>query len=57
MSIKNFKKVDQIDCNVIAFEVKKKVFYTMQNMQTFESSWLKIFVLHKFKAFEIVLGN
>jgi hypothetical protein len=59
MCAKNFKKVDHIDCKIIAFEGKKRVFFTPCKtwLANFESSWLKSFALHKLEAFDIVLGN
>jgi hypothetical protein len=56
---KCFKKADHIDCKVIAFEVKKRAFFTPCKIGStnFEFSWLKTFALNKLKAFDIVLGN
>jgi hypothetical protein len=56
---KIFKKVDNIDCKIIEFEVKKRAFFThCKTWSTnFESSCLKTFALHKIEAFDIVLGN
>jgi hypothetical protein len=54
-----FKKVDHIDCKIIAFEVKKKAFFTPHKTRStnLECSWLKTFALHKLEAFDIVLEN
>jgi hypothetical protein len=56
---KSFKKVDHIGCKIIAFEVKKRDFFTPCKTRSanFESSWLKTFALHKLEAFDIVLEN
>jgi hypothetical protein len=55
-----FKKVGNIDCKIITFEVKKRVLLQQIckiGSTNFESSWLKTFVLCKVEAFDIVLGN
>jgi hypothetical protein len=56
---KKFQKVDHIDSKVIAFEMKRRVFFTPCKIGStnFESSWLKTFALHNLEAFDIVLGN
>jgi hypothetical protein len=56
---KSFKKGDNIDCKIIAFEVKKRViFITCKiGLTNFESFWLKTFVLPKVEAFDIVFRN
>jgi hypothetical protein len=56
---KSFKKVDHIDCKIIAFEVKKKTLFTPCKIGSanFEFSWLKTFALQKLEAFDIVLKN
>jgi hypothetical protein len=56
---KSFKKIDHIDCKIIAFEVTKRTFFTpcKTSSTNFVSSWLKISTLHKVKAFGTVLGN
>jgi hypothetical protein len=56
---KSFKKVDHIDCKIIVFKMKKWDFFTPCKiwLANFESSWLKIFTLHKVEPFDIVLGN
>jgi hypothetical protein len=56
---KSFKKIDCIHCKTIAFEVKKIPIFTPYKTSStkFESSWLKIFVLYKLEAFDIVLRN
>jgi hypothetical protein len=56
---KSFKKVDHINCKIIAFEVKKRAFFTpcKTRLANFECSWLKTFALHKLEAFDNVLGN
>jgi hypothetical protein len=56
---KSFKKVDHIDCKIIEFEVKKRVFFTTckTSSTNFESSWLNTFVLHKVEAFNIELNK
>jgi hypothetical protein len=48
-----------MDCKIIAFEVKKRVFLTPSKTEStnFGSSWLKTFTLHKVEAFDIVLGD
>jgi hypothetical protein len=53
---KSCKKVDHINCKIIAFGVKKRAFFTPWST-SFESSWFKAFVLHKLEAFDIVLRN
>jgi hypothetical protein len=59
MCEKSFKKVEHIDYKIIAFEVKKKVFFTTCKIRStnFESSWLKTFALRTVEAFDIVSGN
>jgi hypothetical protein len=59
MCKKCFKKVDYIDCKIIAFEMKKKAFFIpcKTGSSSFECSWLKKFVLHKVDAFDTMLGN
>jgi hypothetical protein len=56
---KSFKKADHLNCKIIAFEVKKRAFFSPCKIGStnFESSWLKTFVLHKVEAFDIALGN
>ena len=53
------KKVDYLDCKIIAFEVIKRVFFcTLQNKVTnFEFSWLKIFALYKVEIFYIMFED
>jgi hypothetical protein len=42
---KSFPKVDRTDCEIITFEVQRKVFFhcARQGQQTFDCSWCKIF--------------
>jgi hypothetical protein len=56
---KSFKKVDYMDCKIIAFNVKKRVLFILYKTwsSNFASSWLKTFVLHKVEASDVVLGN
>jgi hypothetical protein len=48
---KSFKKVGHIDCKIIAFEVKKRVFLTLCKTRSIdiESSWLKTFALYNLR--------
>jgi hypothetical protein len=59
MCTKSFKKIDYIDCKIIAFEVKKRTFLMTckTGSANFESSWLKTFALYEVEAFNIVLGS
>jgi hypothetical protein len=59
MCQKGFKKVDHIDCKIIAFEVKKRALFTAYKMRStnFGSSWLNFFAIFKMKAFDSILGN
>jgi hypothetical protein len=59
MCRKNFKKVHHIDCKIIAFEVKKRAYFTPCKtwLANFEPPWLKTFALHKVEVFDIMLGN
>jgi hypothetical protein len=59
MCRKSFKKVDHRDCKIIAFEMKKRAFFTPCKTWSinFESTWLKTFALHKLEALDVVLGN
>jgi hypothetical protein len=54
---KSFNKFVYKDCKIIAFEVKKKIFFTLCKTRStnFESSWLKNFALHKVEDFDIAL--
>jgi hypothetical protein len=56
---KSFKRVDHIDCKIIAIEVKKRAFFTTYKIGStnFESSWLKTFALRKVEALDIVIGK
>jgi hypothetical protein len=50
---KGFKKVDHIDCKIIAFEVKKGAYFIPCKTRSinFDSSWLKTFGLQKLEDF------
>jgi hypothetical protein len=50
---KSFKKVDQIDCKIIALEVKKRALFTpcKTGSTNFESSWFTVLALQKVEAF------
>jgi hypothetical protein len=56
---KSFKKVEHIVFKIIAFEVKKRPFFTPYKTRStnFESSWLKTISLYKVEAFDFVLRN
>jgi hypothetical protein len=56
---KSSKIVDHIDCKSIVFEVKKRVFFALNNIGStnFESSWLKTFALQKVEVFDNMFGN
>ena len=51
--------MNHLNCKIIAFEVKKITFLIPYKKKSanFESSWLKIFAIHKVKVFDIVLRN
>jgi hypothetical protein len=54
---KSLEKVDNIDCKIIAFEVKKRALFIPYKIRliNFESSQLKTFTLHKVEAFDIII--
>jgi hypothetical protein len=57
---KSFKKVDYLDCKIIAIELKKRVFVshpTKQVQQTFKLGLKQHFAIHKVEAFDIILEN
>jgi hypothetical protein len=56
---KNSKKVDNIDCKIIEFKIKKRGVFLhpgRERSSKFESSWLQTFTLGKVEAFDIILG-
>jgi hypothetical protein len=52
---KNFKKVDHIDCKIIAFKVKKIAFFAKSGSIDFEFPWLDFFSLLKVVVFDIIV--
>jgi hypothetical protein len=56
---KSFKKVDHIDCKIIVFEGKQRIFFTpcKTSSTSVKSSWLRTFALHKVEAFDNMLEN
>jgi hypothetical protein len=53
----SFKKVDHIDCNIIAFKVKKKLFLhpAKSGLADFEFPWLIFFSSLKVEIFDIIV--
>jgi hypothetical protein len=45
------KKIDCTDCEIITFEVERKVFFACawQGQQTFDRPWCKVFELYNFE--------
>jgi hypothetical protein len=55
---KKFKKIDYIDCKIIAFKVKKKklsLHLAKSGSTDFEFPWFKFFSLLKGKVFRIIV--
>jgi hypothetical protein len=49
--VKGFNKVDRTDCDIITFEVERKVFFSLVPNMTakFDCLWCKFFELNNFE--------
>jgi hypothetical protein len=52
-----FKKVDYIDCKIIAFKVKKRAFLHPEKLRSidFEFPWLNSFSLFRVEVFDVIV--
>jgi hypothetical protein len=57
MCEKKFKKVDHIDCKIIAFKVKKRAFLHPAKAWSanFEFPWLNSFSLFRMEVFDVIV--